>query len=147
MTRRIAHRSGFTLIEVILVLLVLGVLAAVVIPRVGNLGDDVRAEAERLRANLRYAQSLAMTGNTADWSVLISPQSYQLQRNGQPAPVNWPGGNAPLRVLAGGVTITGGAGVLAFDHLGAPPATVSIVLSDGARTATVTVLGFTGLVP
>lgn len=140
-------RAGFSLIELVVVLLLAGVLAAVIVPRVANFGAGPAAEADRLRANLRFAQALALANNTADWSVLIGGQFYQLQRNGQPAPVNFPGENGPVRTLAAGVQVTSGAGLLSLDQMGAPAGTTTITLSDGTRTQTVTMLGFTGLVP
>ena len=139
--------AGFTLIEVIAVLLLTVVLAAVAVPRLMDSGVAVAAEAEVLRAHLRFAQSLAVSANTAGWSVLVAGQSYQLQRNGAASPIHFPGESSATHVLAGGVNVTGGTGALVFDAQGAPAATHVITLSDGTRTETVSVTGFTGLIP
>ena len=141
-----AH-NGFTLLEVIVVLLLVAVLGAVVVPRIGTIGAGVRAEAELLRANLRFVQALAITGNTATWSVQVEPGAYRVLRNGNPAPTTLPDEAGPARVLPPAVRIVSGTGAIVFDAHGAPASTVSIVLSDGQRNETVTVIGFTGLIP
>ncbi len=138
---------GFTLIEVIATLLLLGVMAALVVPRMVETGAGVVAEADRMRANLRFAQTLAMSANTASWAVRIEAQSYQLLRDGEPSPIGWPDGSGTVRVMNPGVQVTGGAGMLAFDTMGAPSSTYTINLTDGGRLETVIVTGFTGLIP
>jgi len=139
--------AGFSMIEVIAVLLLTGALAVVAVPRLMDSSVAVAAEAEVMRAHLRFAQSLAVAANTADWSVLIAGQSYQLQRNGAASPIHFPGESSATHVLASGVTVTGGTGTLGFNALGAPAVTYVITLSNGTRTETVSVTGFTGLIP
>jgi prepilin-type N-terminal cleavage/methylation domain-containing protein len=55
-------RKGFTLIELIMVMVLLGIMAAVVVPRLGNMTTtNAAAFPAKLRADIRYAQNLAMT--------------------------------------------------------------------------------------
>ena len=147
MDPRECTNRGFSMIELLAVLLLLGVLAAVLVPGLRTIGAGPMAEAERLRTHLRYAQSLALANNTATWSVQINGGSYQLLRNGQPSPLSWPGEQGATRTLTPGVAITAGTGLLTFDTLGAPAATRSVVFSAAGRTDTVTILGFTGMIP
>ncbi|MFU8780664.1 MAG: Tfp pilus assembly protein FimT/FimU [Kiritimatiellia bacterium] len=146
----IRHRydtAGFTILEVVAVLLLMGVLASVAIPRVMDAGYAVTAEAEVLRANLRFAQSVALAANTAQWSIHFAGNTYTLQRNGATSSVRFPGQSSATHVLGNGVQVTGGTGTLVFNTFGAPALTYVITLSNAARTESVVVTGFTGLVP
>jgi len=140
-------RGGFSLLELVAILLLLGVLAVVIVPGMTNIGAGPAAEAERLRTNLRYAQSLAIANNTASWGVQFNAGSYQLLRNGTPVASSWPGDSGAGHIVADGVRITAGAGLLEFDDLGAPAATRTIVFTAGGRSEAVTIIGFTGLIP
>ncbi len=59
---------GFTLVEVVVVLILLGVLAAVVASRIVSFQAQLHGQAAALKSHLRYAQTLAMnTGRT--WGI------------------------------------------------------------------------------
>lgn len=138
--------SGFSVLEVIVALLLLGMLSATVWTGIRNTHAEVVAEAGILRAHLRFAQGMAMANNTAAWSVLINQRSYTLQRDGDTAPVNWPGENAATRILPTGVQFAQGTGEHGFCQWGCPGNTLTITLSDGQHQETIQVLSLTGLV-
>jgi prepilin-type N-terminal cleavage/methylation domain-containing protein len=138
--------SGFTLLELVIVLMLLSLLTFSVVVN-SETNASVAAEADMLRAHLRFAQSLAIANNTADWSVLFEGQSYTLRRDGATSPVPWPGENGATHVLPNDVNLIGGVGELIFDVWGAPAADYTITLSDGTRQEQVVVLGLTGLIP
>ena len=52
--------NGFTLLEIISILIILGILAAVAVSRSVNFNAEVFSGADALKAHLRYAQTLAM---------------------------------------------------------------------------------------
>ena len=144
--------GGFTAMEVVAVLVIVGILAVAMAAGM-RVNAEVAAEAGILRTHLRYTQSLAMANNTAEWGVLFTAQGYTLRRRALPggawgdAPLPFPGENSAVHLLPTGVGITAGAGLLVLNSWGAPAANWSITLSDGARQQTVSMLGFTGLVP
>jgi prepilin-type N-terminal cleavage/methylation domain-containing protein len=137
-------QSGFTLVEVVATLVVLSILAVVITAGM-HTPASVVAEAGILRAHLGFAQSLAMANNTATWSVQFSGNAYTLLRDGQPAPIRWPGESSATHVLGQGVGST--AGIVVLDRWGAPAATYTATLTDGRYTESVAITGFTGLIP
>ncbi len=55
------NKNGFTLIEIISVILVIGVLGAVALPMFDSTGIDDSMAANTIQADIQYAQELAMT--------------------------------------------------------------------------------------
>ncbi len=59
-----AGKKGFTLIEIIFVVVLLGIIAAVTIPRFSvdfNTKQRIKSEAQKIVANIRYTRRLAIT--------------------------------------------------------------------------------------
>lgn len=61
MRQRADCPSGFTLVELVVVLAIAAVIAVVMVPRISNETFIVGTQADRLANDLRYVQSLAMT--------------------------------------------------------------------------------------
>ena len=59
----ISNSKGFTFLEVIAVLVVLGIMAVLVVNRSSNFGAEVYAGADALKSHIRYAQTVAMNTN------------------------------------------------------------------------------------
>ncbi len=58
------HKKAFTMIELVFVIVVLGILAALALPRIER---DIRQEAaDNILSAIRYTQHLALTDNKTD---------------------------------------------------------------------------------
>jgi type II secretory pathway pseudopilin PulG len=147
MNRHSNNLRRYTLIETIAVLAVVAILAAVVISRGFAGRPSLEMETALLRANLRYAQTRAMSDTASSWSVNITASGYTLWRDGVPTTLSWPGSDSSVHNMAAGVSITAGTGNLVYDPWGNPgPDDWSITLTEDGRTSTVTVLGTTGFI-
>lgn len=142
-----AGQDGFTLLEIIAILILLAILAGVVASGSGVSTADLAAETARLKAHLRYAQVRAMNSNTT-WGFAFSGNTYTLQTGGAASATPLPGQNSNSYSLAGGVTATPSTSPITFDQWGSPgTTTITITLSGGGGSNTVTVTKNTGFIP
>jgi prepilin-type N-terminal cleavage/methylation domain-containing protein len=158
-------RRGFTTIEVIAVLIIMGVIAAVFVSRwSGTSTYSVQSVAEELKNHLRYAQTRAMNSNVI-WGVyFISNTQYTIYTNGNTGSGNWmapPGADANTVNLSNrGVTLGVAAGdVVSFNDWGSPCTdaaggtlqSVAIrsinVTGGGATAASIQIYQNTGYIP
>lgn len=75
-----SRTAGFSFLEVVVVLVILAVLAIVVMPRIGNTPAELKAEADMLRAHLRFIQTMAMANNTCTWGIALAGGGYSMTR-------------------------------------------------------------------
>ena len=150
------NQHGFTLIELIIIIVLLAIMAAVAIPRMGDVTSmKAAATAEKLKSDIRYAQELAMTQN----------RSYRVYFNTSPAPASgyavvnnangngtWgeagefapdPSGKGNLSVTLNsgdyaGVTASSSVNPIEFNSLGRPTGgATTITVSPGSYTITI----------
>ncbi len=137
---KVRDRQGFTLLEVVAVLILLGVLVFVITIRVGNTGSHVPGTAAVLVQNLAHTRSRSMS-TTNTWRLSYGA-GLSLTRDG--AAVDLP--DPSTATVPAGVTIAGGGGSVTFDVFGAPDGQKVISITDGSTTRTVTVWAETGLI-
>lgn len=143
---------GFTLVEMILALLIVGVLAAVAVPRLVDRGAfQTHGAAAEVRTALRYAQKLALAKNR-EICVALTATDVRLTLNPTPTPgaacsqpVPRPGeGNPYVVTLPAGVALAP-ALAFRFDRQGRPSPNVTVNLTVGGSLP-VTVTRETGYV-
>jgi len=139
MTRN--RKSGFTLVEILIVVIILGILAAIVIPQFTNASQDARknsltSQLQTIRSQLELAKlqhrdvvsgSLTTGGATA-WGQLTIKTNDDYSTTGTPlfgpyfngAPTNSLNGNVSVAVLTSGLepafdsSPTGGAATIGW---------------------------------
>ena len=88
--RRHGRMRGFTLIELMVVLVIIGVLAALIVPNVINRADDARATAARTDVNnLMQALKLYKLDNLRYPTSEQGLQALVVKPSVGPAPLNW----------------------------------------------------------
>lgn len=129
-------KKAFTMLELVFVIVVIGILAAVVIPRIGS--DKVSEAAIQLVSHVRYAQHLALVDDKFDagnnewyknrWQIKFDGNSYSIISDNNNTSAKDPmdsSRNIQVNLLQGyGVRIEGGScgnnAVISFDYIGRP---------------------------
>lgn len=135
-------QSGMTIIEMIAVMLIIGILAAVVIPKVDYLtstGPSVDGAAYMVASDIRYAQEFAMANRVLKSVIFNSGSSVYTF-----SPIS---SLDPSGQLPSGVTINNNY-TITFNSLGEPIAGGggSVTVTGGGQTRTISVVNYTGKV-
>ena len=145
-----SKKSGFTLVELIVVILIVGILSASVAPRFfGVASYESRQAADEVLSALRYSQQMAMNRG-GDIQLVLTANNFTVQRSGGGA-LRSPDGLIPYtKIFPNSVTAAPNPNpqTINFNALGQPgdiagvlfPANVSIVVG----TTTITLEENTG---
>jgi prepilin-type N-terminal cleavage/methylation domain-containing protein len=152
MRRPTRRCGGFTLVETLCVVVILGIAATMIVPSIGTRDDlNASAGARAVMADVTYAQNRAIAMQAMQYvSFNVAGQSYSIYSSMSPLtyvahPVNL--GNYITTFGTGelgncslvSVNFNGGTTVLAFDELGAP-------YSYNATTSVATPISGTGAI-
>jgi len=110
LTKKLNNQDGFTLVEIIAVLIILGILAAVAVPRYINLESSAKERAidagiaelngreNLVWANQKISASAPATTDAMDTAVMTAMGAFDLgdDYTWDPAPTGGPGGNGGL---------------------------------------------------
>ena len=154
-----SHPEGFSAIELIAVLVIIGVVSAVVVPKiVSSVTEiDVIGQAAVIKSQLYYAQSLSMNSSST-WGICCDGSHYWLFRNGDiDNKVTLPGEDSDTVSLAD-KNIAMPAFTVSFDEWGAPytdasaatpqteDRTITVSSSSGGETESIVITRNTGFV-
>jgi prepilin-type N-terminal cleavage/methylation domain-containing protein len=147
---------GFTMLEMIAVLIILGIITAFVVSRDIDNRAELSSETGIIKAHLRYAQGLALANDIYSWRITLSsgsPYYYTLSKinksdGTETNPINLPNEDSSTHTLPSVISITSGLGPVTFDEWGSPGTTTqSIILSDSVgNSETITVTKNTGFI-
>ena len=154
------RNGGFTLVELVITIIVIGILSAVVLPSMNTLAQhSVTLQADELRRNLSHAQLISISqGQRLRLNVNAAGTNYTVTSCSDatcttPAAVTDPATGANFSIdLKDGVTFSSGANSnLDLDSLGRPQlagtliaAPLTYTLSGSGRNVSVSVLPITG---
>jgi len=149
MKDRCRNNSGFTMIELVAVLVILGIIAAVVAVRLYSTSVyDLVSQMEVVKAHLRLAQSRAMS-TSSSWGINFGSSTtyYLFQGDGSTTPVQIIGeDNATVNLTTkkSALIISSAPLRITFNAYGSPGATTVTIATSGGN---ITVTKNTGFIP
>ncbi|MFQ5456224.1 MAG: Tfp pilus assembly protein FimT/FimU [Nitrospirota bacterium] len=154
------NNTGFTLIELVMIILLFGILSAVAIPQFNLQDTRGGAAGRRIVSDIRYAQQLSTTTQIVH-GVIFTSASYTLFENdntGDPAKDPLTGSDFIVNMNGdfAGVTLSSNltGGIIKFDSIGAPlkndgsllSSEKTITVQSGTSSSSITIEPNTGKV-
>lgn len=149
--------QGFTVLEMVVVIIIIGVLAVSVTPSKLQTPMRLQYEARRVLNDIRYTQALSMSSGQRYRWVRTSSTAYQILNEAGTA-ITLPNGSTTLSLSNGisfGTLTNLPSNLVAFDAFGTPyttsvlpgtalASTATIPLTNGTQTSTVSITPTTG---
>jgi prepilin-type N-terminal cleavage/methylation domain-containing protein len=161
LTKMYRNNHGFTLIEIIAVLLLMSIIAAGVLVRSMNTDQmDLVAQVAKVRNHIRYAQAMALKRSDKNWGIKCDGSTaywFFEGTNPDDSPSQLPlPGEISSQILFADIKVTMNGFELYFDEYGRPytdltPITpvsipLAITISGGSGSVTLSVTPETGLI-
>lgn len=148
----VTRADGFTLIELVAVMVILATLGAMALPRFAHNDATVPAQADQLGRVIRHAQAMAMSQGQAFTVDLQSTTTYAITDGITATPVRDAAGEEQTYTLINTVTLAGAD--VEFDSLGRPLNGAALadtpqswtLTGAGGNTASVSLQPVTGFV-
>lgn len=139
-------QSGFTMIELIVMMIVIGIMAVVVLPRFDLLkGFDEVGYRDKVKATLEYARKSAVamrrqvrvSVNDSGLTVEFQKQTPELEGIAAWSALNLPGSATNTFAAPNGISLAPASATIVFDALGRPDAAKAFTVSGGGGTISV----------
>lgn len=134
--KRPVTANGFSLVEMLVVLMVMGLLAAVAVMTMPGDEAKLRREAERLAARASAARDKAIIG-AAPVSMVVGSAGYYFERRVDGGWQPFPGGQFDLTGWSEGTTSDAARGRVVFDSLGLASSEAAVRLERGGQALVV----------
>jgi len=156
MTKSNRRNAGFTMIEIITVLVLIGIVTVVVVGRQISVNTELHSQVSAVKTHIRYAQSLCMNSDIT-WGICCDGSDYWLFKDGDTGDqVRLPGENSSTVDLSD-KDISMDTFTVSFTEKGVPctddGATVTqsgdrnISISAGGDSESITITQNTGYIP
>jgi prepilin-type N-terminal cleavage/methylation domain-containing protein len=149
---RLKNNGGFTLIEVIAVLIILIIITAIAVTRGMSIQNDLIPQADIVKTHLRFAQMKALNDDANTWSMAFTAGSYSLSCTAgtnstcPSSTIRLPSESSNTHNFPSDVTANP-AITITFDSWGSPGGSDAVVnLVQGSQTIAITVGANTGYI-
>ncbi len=153
--RAVSHMGGFSLIELVLVIVLAGILAVAAMDRLPGAGLSLGAQADQVASDVRTVQSLELTRG-ASYCLNVTSGGYEITDQGCATAIVNPASGETNTTFGPGITASTNFanGYVAFFGPGVPydsqtaplTAPATITLSDGSASRTISIAPQTGYV-
>jgi type II secretory pathway pseudopilin PulG len=138
------NQTGFTVIEIVVFILIVGIVGGIVGIQIGNYNANMALDraARQVLSDVRYAQEMAMSTNRGvDFNVRTNGYTLTWD-DGSALQSTFGKGSVEVNLSELNATISGTD--VSFDREGLPGGSVTLTVSNSAGSRTITVNGNTG---
>jgi type II secretory pathway pseudopilin PulG len=137
------RETGFTLIELVMIMVILGLISVYAVPRFTMGIFDARSAAQEFVEAIRYAQEMSMAhSGDMDYGITFTTTGYTVSKGGAPVPDPLTSGSSYASSWSG-ITLSQG-GVISFNSRGVPTCSGGLAACSAVSNSNVTVNAVAG---